>query len=95
MPCVVLIFCELKALWEAGSAWAASMHSLLLKFYHMPRPLHDPQVALDDYRLTFAQADIQESPPFKALKGRPKQSKGRNLLERLRKYELLKLLPCS
>ncbi|MEZ4607936.1 MAG: IS66 family transposase [Deinococcales bacterium] len=78
---------ELKALWEAGSAWAASMHSLLLKFYHMPRPLHDPQVALDDYRLILAQADIQEPPPFKALKGRPKQSKGRNLLERLRKYE--------
>jgi transposase len=82
---------ELRALLEDGSQWAEKMYNLLLSLYKMPRPLShaDSEQVLLSYRLILEQADAEEplaqSSPGK--RGRPKQSKGRNLLDRLRKHE--------
>lgn len=78
---------ELQGLWENGSDWAEDMHGLLLMLYRMPRPLVDDEQTRLHYRLILAQADAEEPPPQASKRGRPKQSTGRNLLNRLRQHE--------
>lgn len=78
---------ELQSLWENGSVWAEDMHGLLLMLYKMPRPLADSEQALLHYRLILEQADREEPPPQRGKRGKPKQSTGRNLLNRLRTHE--------
>lgn len=57
------------------------MHGFLLAVYKMPRPLVDAEPVHLHYRLIPGQADREEPPP---QRGKTKQSKGRNLLNRLR-----------
>lgn len=78
---------ELRCLWKNGSLWAEDMHGLLMMLYKMPRPLADSEQALLHYRLILEQADREEPPPQRGKRGRPKQSKGRNLLNRLRQHQ--------
>ena len=76
--------------------WAEAMHGFLLDLYQTtcsgpdPTPIQDP-VAQDQVRQVFRkileQADQQEPPPRPGKRGRPKRSKGRNLFERLQRYE--------
>lgn len=78
---------ELRNLWEHGSLWAEEMHGLLLTLYKMPRPLADAEQARLHYRLILEDADKEEPPPQRGKRGKPKQSPGRNLLNRLRAHE--------
>lgn len=78
---------ELQGLWENGSLWAGDMHGFLLALYKMSRPLADDEQVRLHYRLILDQADREEPPPQPGKRGKPKQSKGRNLLNRLREHQ--------
>jgi len=84
---------ELTALMEQGSLWAAQMHKLLVDTYratHQGRGALKPQVlqvTTKQYQSILRQADRQEPPPEPRAKGRAKQSKGRNLMNRLAKHQ--------
>ena len=72
------------------------MHGFLLDLYQTtctgpdPMPIQDP-VAQDQVRQAFRnilqQADQQEPPAQRGKRGKPKRSKGRNLFERMQRYE--------
>ena len=83
---------ELAALTEQGSVWAKALHSYLLEAYKASR--HGPILVPEQvhwrncYEHLCGQADEEELPPLVFFKpngqnGRPKRSKGRNLLDRL------------
>jgi len=73
---------ELNNLIEHGSLWAEDMHEFLLDLYKNSYP--NTEQIRQHYQIILSQADIEEPPPKSS---RPKQSVGRNLLNRLRKYE--------
>lgn len=83
---------ELQALIEAGTAWAAEMKALLLELYRLTDkgsgslPEQELLPYLARYQAICQRADSQEPPPQKRPQGRSKNSKGRNLLERLDKH---------
>ena len=72
------------------------MHAFLLDLYQTtctgpdPTPIQDP-TAQDQVRQAFRkileQADREEPPPQRGKRGKPKRSKGRNLFERMPRYE--------
>ena len=72
---------------ENGSLWAEEMHRFLLALYRMPRPTTAGELVRLHYHLILEQADREEPPPQRNKRGKPKQSKGRNLLNRLREHE--------
>lgn len=78
---------ELVAVSEQGSKWATQMHDLLLELYQESEKgtkiLADKAHWLTQYRLICQIADKQEVPTEKKARGKPKNSKGRNLLNRL------------
>ena len=87
---------ELAGLTEQGSQWASGMHSFLLEAYKSSR--HGPLLAReqvywrDCYEQLCGQADEDELPVLVFFKangqtGRPKRSKGRNLLDRLIRHQ--------
>jgi transposase len=84
---------ELQALIEQNSKWAGRMRDLLLYAYHLSekgKSVLKPQVLKSverQYELICRQADEQEPPPQKRPRGRPKQTKGRNLLDRLVEHQ--------
>lgn len=82
---------ELQALLESGSQWAALMQTFLLDAYKASR---DGPIALDQqvqwqsrYERICQDGLAQEPPPQARPRGRPKQSKGRNLLNRLVEHQ--------
>ena len=81
---------ELQSEQENGSRWAGEMQQLLMTLYKGERPLGDSEQARLHYRRILDQADQEEPQPAprqKGQRGRIKQSKGRNLLDRLRTHE--------
>ena len=98
--CGAHVLRELQGVIEYPSSpqavWAQAMHGFLLDLYQTtctgpdPTPIQDP-LAQDQVRQVFRkileQADRQEPPPQPGKRGRPKRSKGRNLFERLQRYE--------
>jgi len=78
---------ELAGLMERGSLWAEQMHEFLLDLYKMPRPITAPEEVRKHYHLILAQAQLEEPPPQPGKRGKPKQSTGRNLLNRLKQHE--------
>ena len=82
---------ELQSLIEAGSEWACLMQTYLLDLYKLTRqgPLADDQHAhwLNRYEEICRQGLQAEPPPSPRPRGRPKQSKGRNLLNRLVEHQ--------
>lgn len=89
---------ELQAQIEGGRVWAGHLHEYLLTLYkatrHGPLPANERRSWQAVYRQLCEQGLAEELPPLtfynkagKALNKRPKQSKGRNLLDRLIAHE--------
>lgn len=84
---------ELQALIEQDSKWAQRMRDLLLYAYHLSekgKGVLKPGVLKSverQYELICNQADEQEPLPKKNPRGKSKQTKGRNLLDRLREHQ--------
>jgi transposase len=78
---------ELNGLIETGSQWAEKMRAFLLGVYGMPHPVEEPETIRQRYRMILNDADWEEPPPSPGRRGKPKQTVGRNLLDRLRMYE--------
>lgn len=78
---------ELNALIEAGSRWAKSMYNFLIKRLKEQHPVTEAKKHLKRYQAILRQANKEEPPPTQGPKGRPKQSKGRCLYDRLKKYQ--------
>lgn len=83
---------ELNALTENGSKWAKICHKMLLDLYERSdkgrsgiRKKYRKSVKADFSKL-FKAAHKEEPPPVINPRGKPKKSKGRNLLERLEKH---------
>lgn len=87
--CNAHILRELTALIENGSLWAADMHKFLLELYTTSQKgtqiLGDKAHYYAKYKAICETADDQEPKTLKEPKarGKPKNSKGRNLLNRL------------
>lgn len=92
--CNAHIVRELVNLTENGSVWASKMHSLLFELYQKSEKgtivVSDKELWIQKYKDICQLADEEEPPPIKkpkGEKGKPKNSKGRNLLNRLVKYQ--------
>jgi transposase len=81
---------ELTNLTENGSKWASQMHRFLLKLYVASQkgtqPVADPPNWLREFEQICQSADREEPPPKQGKRGKPKNSKGPNLLNRLVKH---------
>lgn len=86
---------ELQGLIESGSVWAENMQNLLLTLY---KKANDGWTLTSKHRYwrrydsICDQAEKEEPPPIKRARGKPKNTKGRNLLNRLIKYKSAVLL---
>jgi transposase len=78
---------ELNNLIENDSLWAEDMHEFLLDLYKNTYPTAKSEQIREHYHIILAQADLEEPPPQASKRGRPKQSRGRNLFNRLKRYE--------
>jgi transposase len=78
---------ELAGLEENDSLWAGEMREFLLDLYRMPRPILAPEEVLKHYHIILELAESEEPLPQPSKRGKPKQSPGRNRLNRLRKHE--------
>ena len=82
---------ELTALQEQGSQWAAQMHTFLLDLYQASEKgrhvVEDKLAWIERYQLICQQADRQEPPPQVCGQRRAKNTKGRNLLNRLIRHQ--------
>lgn len=84
---------ELTQLAENGSQWAARMHQFFLNLYTAtqkgtaPLPAAERQDWLRQFKDICQTADKEELPPKQGKRGKPKNSKGRNLLNRLVKHQ--------
>ncbi len=90
--CGAHILRELRAQIEQGRKWAQRMYSLLLKLYEkyiLGEEIHRRSYEWRLYKQIIKQALEEEAPPVKkkGARGRPKKTKGRNLAERLLKYQ--------
>jgi transposase len=85
--CNAHIIRELDNLIELGSIWATEMRQLLFDLYILSEKgsiiVQNKQVWLDKYQIICQKADKEEPPPIKGARGKPKSTKGRNLLNRL------------
>jgi transposase len=81
---------ELTNLAENGSKWASRMHCFFLQIYQASQkgtaPVADHQAWVLQFEHICHLADKEEPPPKQGKKGKPKNSKGRNLLNRLLKH---------
>lgn len=82
---------ELTNLAENGSKWASQMHRFVLKLYQASQKgtgsVADPQTWRHHFEQICQAADREEPPPKQGKRGKPKNSKGRNLLNRLVKHQ--------
>lgn len=78
---------ELANLEQNDSLWAGEMREFLLDLYKMPRPIQANEEVRKHYHIILDQAELEEPPPQPGKRGKPKQTPGRNLLNRLRKHE--------
>ena len=82
---------ELTAQIEQGRSWAVQMHKLLLDLYEEKYlkglQIHKNSAEWLEYQQICKAALEEEPPPIKNKRGKPKQTKGRNLAERLLKYQ--------
>jgi transposase len=85
--CGAPLWRELAGLEENGSLWAGEMHEFLLDLYKMPRPILAQEEVRKHYHILLEPAQSEEPPPQPGKRGKPKQSPGRNLLNRLRQHE--------
>lgn len=88
---------ELQGLKENGSRWAVRMQRLLLTLHQKIRTEPTWRLTPEEplwrrYDLICKSADQEEPPPTQNLRGKPRQSKGRNLYNRLCKFKSAVLL---
>jgi transposase len=89
--CNAHILRELESLKENGTIWAIEMHTFLLELFHLSQKatliLPDKELFIQKYRTICQNADKEEPPPIFGKRGKPKNSKGRNLLNRLVQHQ--------
>lgn len=84
---------EFTALIESGSRWAQNFHAFLIDLYERSDkgkaaiPIKERAKVLRKYQDLLQQADQEEPPPTQKPRGKPKKTKGRNLLDRLIKHQ--------
>ena len=84
---------ELSALIESGSIWAQNFHAFLLDLYQRSDhgramvPHNEQAEVLLQYQALLQHADKEEPLPIQKPRGKPKKTKGRNLLDRLTKHQ--------
>lgn len=78
---------ELQGLIEEGSLWAQEMHEFLLDIYNRSNPMVAAEEIRKHYQIILNHAQQEEPAPQPGKRGRPKQSRGRNLLDRLRTHQ--------
>lgn len=93
--CNAHILRELEALCENGSKWARQMADLLLNLYHQSQKativVPDKPKWIAEFDKICVAAHKEEPQPIINKCGKPKNSKGRNLLNRLKKHQELLL----
>lgn len=73
--------------------WTSQMHDLLMYAYHFSKngtgilPDSKLKVVRSQYTKILVEADAEEPPPVINKKGKPNKSKGRNLMDRLSRYQ--------
>ncbi len=85
--CGAYLLRELHGLKEGGSRWAAAMHEFLLDLHKRPHPIAAADAVQKPYPTILEQADQEEPPPQPSQRGKPQQTPGRNLLDRLRTHQ--------
>jgi transposase len=89
--CGVHLLRELTNLTEKGSKWAAKMYQFMLDLYRNSQKatvvVADRQSWEREFKHICQLADGEEPPPKQGKRGKPKNSKGRNLLNRLTKHQ--------
>lgn len=89
--CNAHILRELNNLIEQGCQWAAAMRTFLLELYQASekgtKTAANKPCWLARYQKICRQAHAEEPAPVPRQRGKPKNSKGRNLLNRLLKHE--------
>lgn len=89
--CNAHILRELSNLKENGSLWAIEMHTFLLELYKISEKasliVPNKEDWYEKYRIILQNADKEEPAEIKKIRGRPYNTKGRNLLNRLEKYQ--------
>lgn len=82
---------ELTNLVEKGSKWAAKMHQFMLDLYQNSQKatvlVADSQTWEREFKHICQLAHSEEPPPVQGKRGKPKNSKGRNLLNRLTDHQ--------
>jgi transposase len=82
---------ELTNLIEKDSKWAAKMHQFMLDLYRNSQKatvlVADRETWERKFKHICQLADSEEPPPTKGKRGKPKNSKGRNLLNRLIQHQ--------
>jgi transposase len=82
---------ELTNLIENGCKWATQMHQFMLHLYGVSQkatvPVADRQTWEREFKHICQLADREEPPPLQGKRGKPKSTKGRNLLNRLVKHQ--------
>jgi transposase len=82
---------ELTNLIEKGSTWAVKMHQFILDLYRSSQKatvlVVDRQSWEREFKHICQLADNEEPPPIQGKRGKPKNSKGRNLLNRLTDHQ--------
>lgn len=85
--CNAHILRELEALIQQGTLWAAQMKQFLLNLYQKSQKatiiVPDKDIWIQKFKDICKIADEEEPQPLQGKKGKPKNSKGRNLLNRL------------
>jgi transposase len=94
--CNAHILRELESLKECGSKWAIEMQKLLLELFDLSQKatliVPDKDIWIQKYLQICQNADKEEPPPIYGKRGnrnggRPKNTKGRNLLNRLKERQ--------
>lgn len=89
--CNAHIIRELDNLIQLQSLWAAEMKQCLFELYKLSEKgakiVPNKQEWVEKYQAICQKADEEEPKPIKNNKGRPKSSKGRNLLNRLTQHQ--------
>jgi transposase len=85
--CNAHILRELESLREGGSKWATDMQGLLLELFGLSQKatvvVPDRDMWMRKYDRICQDGDREEPPPVQGKRGKPKSTKGRNLLKRL------------
>jgi transposase len=89
--CNAHIIRELEALKEQGTVWAIEMQQFLFDLFKISEKatviVPNKPIWFKKYQIICQKADKQEPQPTQKKRGKPKNSKGRNLLNRLTKHQ--------